>query len=84
MAGAGAAPRATPVPLRFALSDARMGNGLRRVEDSILIGAPACHRNPNMTDDRIREAGRRLGEAWLAAELAERAVLHVAMEISSD
>ena len=41
--------------------------GLRHTEDSISIGASDRHRNTGMTEDRIRDAGRRLAEAWLAA-----------------
>ena len=45
----------------------RIEIGLRDAADSISIGALARHRKAYMTDDRIREAGRRLAEAWLAA-----------------
>ena len=45
----------------------RIETDLRDAGDSISIGALARQRNSNMTDDRIREAGRRLAEAWLAA-----------------
>ena len=40
---------------------------LRGALDSISIGGPCGHRVPHMTEEQVREAGRRLAEAWLAA-----------------